>query len=75
MKAADRPASDGSTTLFGHAKIGMSAHEKPNMVCRFSFERGYSVERLMHFLVALGHDVQIVVKKRKSRGTAQLRVA
>jgi predicted XRE-type DNA-binding protein len=36
--------------------------------------RGYSVARLMRFLVALGHDVEIVVKARK-RGTAQLRVA
>ena len=36
--------------------------------------RGYSVERLMRFLVALGHDVEIVVKPRK-RGAAELRVA
>jgi predicted XRE-type DNA-binding protein len=36
--------------------------------------RGYSVERLMRFLVALGHDVEIVVKPLK-RGSAQLRVA
>ena len=36
--------------------------------------RGYSVERLMRFLVALGHDVEIVVKPRK-RGSAELRVA
>jgi predicted XRE-type DNA-binding protein len=36
--------------------------------------RGYSVERLMRFLVALGHDIEIVVKPRK-RGTAELRVA
>ena len=36
--------------------------------------RGYSVERLMRFLVALGHDVEIVVKPRK-RDTAELRVA
>jgi predicted XRE-type DNA-binding protein len=36
--------------------------------------RGYSVERLMRFLVALGHDVEIVVKPRK-RGVAGLRVA
>ena len=36
--------------------------------------RGYSVERLMLFLVALGHDVEIVVKPRR-RGTAELRVA
>ena len=36
--------------------------------------RGYSVERLMRFLVALGHDVEIVVKPRK-RAQAELRVA
>jgi predicted XRE-type DNA-binding protein len=36
--------------------------------------RGYSVERLMRFLVALGHDVEIVVKPRK-RSIAELRVA
>ena len=36
--------------------------------------RGYSVERLMRFLVGLGHDVEIVVKPRK-RGPAELRVA
>lgn len=36
--------------------------------------RGYSVERLMRFLVALGHDVEIVVRPRK-RGPAELRVA
>ena len=35
--------------------------------------RGYSVERLMRFLVTLGHDVEIVVKPRK-RGPAELRV-
>ena len=36
--------------------------------------RGYSVERLMRFLVALGQDVEIVVKPKKHR-TAELRVA
>jgi predicted XRE-type DNA-binding protein len=36
--------------------------------------RGYSVERLMRFLVALGHDVEIVVKRRR-RSSAELRVA
>lgn len=36
--------------------------------------RGYSVERLMRFLVALGHDVEIVVRARK-RGPAELRIA
>jgi predicted XRE-type DNA-binding protein len=36
--------------------------------------RGYSVERLMRFLVVLGHDVEIVVKPGK-RGADELRVA
>lgn len=36
--------------------------------------RGYSVERLMRFLVALGQDVEIVVKPKK-RKAAELRVA
>jgi predicted XRE-type DNA-binding protein len=36
--------------------------------------RGYSVERMMRFLVSLGQDVEIVVKPRK-RGNAELRVA
>src|SRR5437763_837548 len=36
--------------------------------------RGYSVERLMRFLVALGHDVEIVVKTG-NRGSGELRVA
>jgi predicted XRE-type DNA-binding protein len=36
--------------------------------------RGYSVERLMRFLVALGHDVEIVVKPSRE-GAAELRVA
>jgi hypothetical protein len=36
--------------------------------------RRYSVERLMRFLVALGHDVEIVVKPLK-RGSAELHVA
>jgi predicted XRE-type DNA-binding protein len=38
--------------------------------------RQFSVERLMRFLVALGQDVEIVVKPhRRTRDSAQLRVA
>ena len=38
--------------------------------------RQFSVERLMRFLVALGHDVEIVVKPhRASQRRAHLRVA
>lgn len=36
--------------------------------------RGYSVERLMRFLVALGQDVDIVVRPKRRR-RAELRVA
>lgn len=36
--------------------------------------RGYSVERLIRFLLALNFDVEIVVKPRK-RASAELRVA
>src|ERR1035438_7151380 len=32
---------------------------------------GYSVERLMHFLMALGHDVKIIVK-RSEEHTSEL---
>lgn len=38
--------------------------------------RGFSMERLFHFLNALGRDVQIIVKtKPRSRQQAHLRVA
>ena len=37
--------------------------------------RGYSVERLMRFLVALGQDVEIVVKPAKRGAAAELWVA
>jgi predicted XRE-type DNA-binding protein len=37
--------------------------------------RQFSVERLMRFLVALGQDVEIVVKPRRGRREAQLKVA
>jgi predicted XRE-type DNA-binding protein len=37
---------------------------------------GFSIERLMRFLLALGSDVEILVKRKaKSRPAARLRVA
>jgi predicted XRE-type DNA-binding protein len=36
--------------------------------------RGYSVERLMHFLNALGQDVEIVVKERLQTRSARVSV-
>ena len=35
---------------------------------------GFSVERLMHFLVALGHDVEILVKAKPSSRPARIGV-
>jgi predicted XRE-type DNA-binding protein len=35
---------------------------------------GFSVERLMHFLNALGRDIEIVIRKSRSRRTAKIHV-
>ncbi len=35
---------------------------------------GFSVERLMHFLNALGRDVEIVIRKSRSKRTAKIHV-
>jgi predicted XRE-type DNA-binding protein len=35
---------------------------------------GFSVERLMHFLLALGHDVEILVKAKPSSRPARIGV-
>lgn len=35
---------------------------------------GFSVERLMHFLVALGHDVEIVVRSKPRSRSARIAV-
>lgn len=57
------------------AAAGLMGVDQPKVSAMLAGQfRGYSVERLMRFLVALGHDVEIVVKPRK-RGTAELRVA
>ncbi len=35
---------------------------------------GFSVERLMHFLTALGHDVEIIIKPRNARRPGRILV-
>ena len=35
---------------------------------------GFSVERLMHFLNALGRDVEIIIRKPRSRRAARIHV-
>ncbi len=57
------------------AAAGLMGIDQPKVSAMLAGQfRGYSVERLIRFLVALGHDVEIVVKPRK-RGSAELRVA
>lgn len=53
--------------------LGVKQPDISNML-RGDF-RQFSVERLMRFLVALGHDVEIVVKPHRGRREAELRVA
>jgi len=36
--------------------------------------KGFSVERLMHFLVGLGHDVEILVKPKSGSRSARIAV-
>ena len=52
--------------------LGISQPKISELLCgRF---RGYSVERLMHFLNALGQDVDIVVKERPQTRPARVSV-
>jgi predicted XRE-type DNA-binding protein len=46
---------------------------KVSALLKFRLE-GFSVERLMHFLTALGHDVEIVIKPRNPRRAGRILV-
>jgi predicted XRE-type DNA-binding protein len=46
---------------------------KVSALLNYKFE-GFSVERLMYFLVALGQDVEIVVKSKPSSRAARIAV-
>ncbi len=69
----DRIIQQGHLTQAAVAQLMRIAQPKVSAMLAGQF-RGYSVERLMRFLVALGHNVEIVVKPRKL-GPAELRVA
>lgn len=73
MVKIDRTIRQRRLTQAGGAQL-MGVHQPKVSAMLAGQFRGYSVERLMRFLVALGHDVEIVVKPRK-RGSAELRVA
>jgi predicted XRE-type DNA-binding protein len=52
--------------------LGVS-QPKVSALLRYKLE-GYSVERLMRFLIALGHDVEIVVRPRPRSRSARIAV-
>ncbi len=54
------------------AALGIN-QPKVSALLRYKLE-GYSVERLMQFLVALGQDVEIVVKSKPSSRSARIAV-
>jgi len=54
------------------AALGIS-QPKVSALLHYKLE-GYSVERLMRFLVALGHDVEIVVRPRPKSRSARIAV-
>lgn len=55
------------------AKVLDATQPKVSALVRYKLD-GFSVERLMTFLTALDHDVQIVIKK-KPRGRATGRIS
>lgn len=58
-----------AASLFGVDQPKISALKQGRLT-------GFSIERLLRFLIALGHDIEIVVRPRtKSRSGARLRVA
>ncbi len=60
------------TQIDAGAILGLSQPDVSRLL-RGDF-RDYSVERLMRFLTDLGHDVEIVIRKPKSRRAGRLRV-
>jgi predicted XRE-type DNA-binding protein len=54
------------------ASLGIN-QPKVSALLNYKLE-GFSVERLMHFLVALDHDVEILVKAKPSSRSARIAV-
>jgi predicted XRE-type DNA-binding protein len=54
------------------AKLGIN-QPKVSALLHYKLE-GFSVERLMHFLVALGHDVEILIKAKPRTRSACIAV-
>jgi len=56
------------------AKRLMINQPKVSALMNYRLE-GFSVERLMHFLMALGQDIEIVIRKSDSRRPARILVS
>ncbi|MBI2683765.1 MAG: XRE family transcriptional regulator [Acidobacteriales bacterium] len=54
-------------------KLGIN-QPKVSALLHYNLE-GFSVERLMNFLMALGHDVDIVIRKARPRKLARIHVS
>ena len=65
-------AQKGLTQAEAGAMLGIS-QPKVSDLLHYKLE-GYSVERLMRFLVALGHDVEITVRPRPRSRSARIAV-
>ena len=63
---------DGLTQAQVAALLGIN-QPKVSALLRFKLE-GFSVERLMRFLLKLGHDVEIVVKAKPRSRSARIAV-
>ena len=59
-RIAARLESEGLNQTEAAARLGIAQPDAPRML--HGHFRQFSAERLMRFLVALGHDVEIVVK-------------
>ena len=63
----------GLTQAAAAARLGIN-QPKVSALARYKLD-GFSVERLMTFLIALGRDVEIVIKKKpRSRQAARISV-
>ena len=65
-------AANGLTQSVAGKRLGIN---QPKISALVNYRlSGFSVERLIHFLNALGHDVEIVIRKRRSRRTGTIQV-
>ncbi|HEY6305219.1 MAG TPA: helix-turn-helix transcriptional regulator [Candidatus Angelobacter sp.] len=66
----------GQRRLSQSAAAGLLRINQPKISALANYRlAGFSVERLMNFLNALGRDVEIIIKKTPSRRASKIRVS